>query len=175
MESFWLSFHLDPRAPENAAMRASDADREIVRTLLGEAYADGRLSREEYDERLETLLSTRTLGQLTPIVADLVSPTHGGPPAPAMSAQVELRRRATAAYSRAVQEALSRFLVPSLVTFVIWFVAGRGFFWPAFVMLFTGINLVQTVLRREAIVDREVARLEKKEARNPPPPPEKET
>ena len=32
-------------------LRASDADREHVATLLSTAYAEGRLTREEHDER----------------------------------------------------------------------------------------------------------------------------
>ena len=35
METFWESFRLDPRQPGHASMRASDADREIVRVVLG--------------------------------------------------------------------------------------------------------------------------------------------
>ena len=45
MEAFWESFRLDPRQPGHASMRASDADREIVRAMLADAYADGRLTR----------------------------------------------------------------------------------------------------------------------------------
>jgi hypothetical protein len=173
VESFWESFRLDPRVSENSAMRASDADREIVRVLLGEAYADGRLSREEYDDRLTILLDSRTLGALLPIVSDLVSPAEGGPPARVSREHEELRKRAVSAYRRDVQDALSGFLAPTLVCVAIWLLAshGTGFFWPAFVMLFTGVNLVRTVARREAIIEREVNRLEKKEARRLPPPP----
>jgi hypothetical protein len=45
VEAFWESFRLDPRQPGHASMRASDADREIVRAMLADAYADGRLTR----------------------------------------------------------------------------------------------------------------------------------
>ena len=56
MEAFWESFRLDPRQPGHASLRASDADREIVRAVLADAYADGRLTREEYDEQAEHLV-----------------------------------------------------------------------------------------------------------------------
>ena len=62
METFWESFRLDPRQPKNAPMRASDADRDVVRAVLADSYSDGRLTREEYDERLGTLYGSRTLG-----------------------------------------------------------------------------------------------------------------
>ena len=45
MENFWESFRLDPRQAGNASMRASDADRELIRTVLADAYGDGRLTR----------------------------------------------------------------------------------------------------------------------------------
>ena len=44
MENFWESFRLDPRQAGNASMRASDADRELVRAVLVDAYGDGRLA-----------------------------------------------------------------------------------------------------------------------------------
>jgi hypothetical protein len=50
VEGFWTRFRLDPRQADNARMRASDADREVVRAVLTDAFADGRLTREEHDE-----------------------------------------------------------------------------------------------------------------------------
>src|SRR5262245_61263892 len=38
VENFWESFRLDPRQAGNASMRASDADRELVRAVLADAY-----------------------------------------------------------------------------------------------------------------------------------------
>jgi DUF1707 SHOCT-like domain len=59
-------------------LRASDADRELVATLLSTAYAEGRLTREEHDERLDQLMAAKTFDDLIPITRDLVvigSPT----------------------------------------------------------------------------------------------------
>jgi hypothetical protein len=53
-------------------VRASDADREQVATVLNTAYAEGRLSREEHDERLNQLLAAKTFDDLIPITHDLV-------------------------------------------------------------------------------------------------------
>jgi hypothetical protein len=53
-------------------LRASDADRDQVATVLSTAYAEGRLTREEHDERLERLLAARTFDDLIPITHDLV-------------------------------------------------------------------------------------------------------
>jgi hypothetical protein len=60
-------------------LRASDADRDQVATLLSTAYAEGRLSREEHDERIDQLMAAKTFDDLLPITQDLVIV---GPPAP---------------------------------------------------------------------------------------------
>src|SRR6187549_256616 len=65
-------------------LRASDADRDQVATLLSTAYAEGRLSREEHDERVDQLMTAKTFDDLLPITRDLVLV---GPPAPVTAAQ----------------------------------------------------------------------------------------
>jgi hypothetical protein len=71
-------------------MRASDSDRDRVAEVLREAAAEGRLSLDELDERLDVLYKTRTYAELEPITADL--PEAGTSPAPAPAA------RSSAAY-----------------------------------------------------------------------------
>ncbi len=56
-------------------LRASDADRDQVATVLSTAYAEGRLTRDEHDERLERLMAARTFDELVPITDDLVAPS----------------------------------------------------------------------------------------------------
>jgi hypothetical protein len=56
---------------ERGKMRAADADRDRVAGILGTAYSEGRLSRDEYDARLESALSARTYAGLDQVVADL--------------------------------------------------------------------------------------------------------
>ena len=80
----WASFQHDPRDPAVAPLRASDADRNVVHGVLTEAFADGRLDREEYDERTAATLQARTLGELPALVADLV------PDRPLLPARVPL-------------------------------------------------------------------------------------
>jgi Domain of unknown function (DUF1707) len=70
----------EPSGPGEAPeVRASDADRDRVVDVLRDAAADGRLTVDEFDERMEAALSARTLGQLAPLTADLAA----GPGAPA--------------------------------------------------------------------------------------------
>jgi Domain of unknown function (DUF1707) len=53
-------------------LRASDADREQVANLLSTAYAEGRLNREEHDERVDQLMRAKTFDDLVLITRDLV-------------------------------------------------------------------------------------------------------
>jgi hypothetical protein len=167
--AFWESFRLDPRQPEHASMRASDADREIVRAMLADAYADGRLTHEEYDDRLNTLYGSRTLGEVSSLVSDLV-PADDPATAPALLPHADLRTRGARKWRKEVEESLAAFLVPSIVCTVIWIaITGRGFFWPAFPMLFLGLNLIKTVVQRESVIEREVLRLEEQAAQDAAP------
>ena len=52
-------------------MRASDGDRDAAARLLQAAYAEGRVSWEEYDARLHRALSARTYADLDAVTADL--------------------------------------------------------------------------------------------------------
>jgi uncharacterized membrane protein len=52
-------------------MRAADVDRDRVAAVLNTAYVDGRLSKDEYDDRLESTMSARTYAELDQVVADL--------------------------------------------------------------------------------------------------------
>ena len=54
-------------------MRASDADRDRVIDVLRGAAADGRLTAEEFEERMTAALASRTHGELAVLTADLVA------------------------------------------------------------------------------------------------------
>ena len=56
---------------ERGKMRASDSDRDRVVELLNVAFSEGRLSKDEYDNRLESAFSARTYADLDQIVVDL--------------------------------------------------------------------------------------------------------
>jgi hypothetical protein len=87
-------------------LRASDADRDLVITLLSEAAADGRLSMPEHAERSERALAARTLGDLSKLTADLTLPS--GQPI-----QVYPRRSVGAAFARERRE--GRWVVPEVL------------------------------------------------------------
>lgn len=67
-------------------IRASDADREHVVELLGQALSDGRLDAEEHSERLDLVYKAKTMGELEPLTYDLATtydmPRPASSPAP---------------------------------------------------------------------------------------------
>jgi hypothetical protein len=66
----------EPSGPgASPGVRASDADRDRVVDVLCAAAGDGRLTADEFDERLEAASSSRTLDELAGLTADLT----GGP------------------------------------------------------------------------------------------------
>src|ERR1700761_2631226 len=52
-------------------LRASDIDRDVAADVLCAAVADGRLSLAELDQRLEDVLSARTLREIARVMSDL--------------------------------------------------------------------------------------------------------
>lgn len=59
--------------PGDPRLRASDADRDRVASLLREHHAVGRLTAEEFHERLDAAMAAKTLGDLDELMADLPS------------------------------------------------------------------------------------------------------
>jgi hypothetical protein len=52
-------------------IRASDADREAVVATLREAFTAGRLTRDEFDERMNAAYASKTWGALRELTVDL--------------------------------------------------------------------------------------------------------
>jgi hypothetical protein len=52
-------------------LRAADADRAAVATVLGQHMSAGRLTVDEYDERLARAYAAKTYGELDQLTADL--------------------------------------------------------------------------------------------------------
>jgi hypothetical protein len=161
----WDEFTLDPRRPDAAALRASDHDREVVHRVLADGYAEGRLTKEEYDERAGWASAVKTLGQLPPIIADLV-------PSVRRSAPADLHAQAVESWqSQRRQALLGLFLGPSLICWAIWvfMAAGDGngwdptFPWPIFISFFALARVAQLTANKHEVIAREQAKLEKRE------------
>ncbi len=156
----WGQFTADPRRPESAPLRASDRDRDVVLGVLGEAYADGRLTKEEYDERSDQAAGARTLGDLPALIRDLV------PDRPATSHALatpeQLDTQAVDRWRHQRREAVNGAIVVAVICWTIWALTGAGFPWPLFPTLFVAMRIPQVLTQRQEIVARERARLERK-------------
>lgn len=154
----WGQFEHDPRSPANGRIRASDRDRAVIETVLAEAFAEGRITRAEYDERTEATLASRTLGELVPLVEDL--PVAHSPRASSRSHQNQALRM----WESDRREALIGLIGLSALVWTIWALTTPGGFpWPLFPMGAALMNLVRVLANKRDIVDEHARRLEKKE------------
>jgi hypothetical protein len=71
-----------PAGPPVPHVKASDADREHVISVLREAFAEGRLTAEEHSARVGQAYSARTYAELAAVSADLPAGPPASPPAP---------------------------------------------------------------------------------------------
>ena len=112
--------------PSEPTLRASDAEREHHADLLREHAAQGRLTLDELDERLDRVYAARTVAELAPVVADLPRPEAPRPP----------RRR------RPLRPEVVAYLAVNLMLIVIWAATGAGYFWPIWPLLGWGVGLM---------------------------------
>jgi fatty acid desaturase len=107
---------------------ASDADRARVATQLREHYESGRLTLEEFQERLDETHRARTEAQLERVLRQLPSPKL-----PTVNPRDRRWR------SLALQYALV-----NVIAVLIWvFSGGNGDFWPKWVLVVTLIMFVR--------------------------------
>ena len=167
------SFTQDPRRPDAAGLRAGDRDRDVALGVLADGYAEGKLTKDEYDERATATSASKTLGELTPLIADLVPQTPTAAPGHALAHATPeaLHQRAVQRWEAQRRQAITGFLIPSLICWTIWLMTGfsgpvafhAAFPWPLFVMLGTGANLARVLLHRQDLVAEEQRRLEKRQ------------
>ena len=103
-------------------IRASDEDRGRIAAALGEHYAAGRLTLEEFQERLDKVYAATTLGELGRLMADLPGTDLGRLPERRAPGPVQV----PAGGSVLAWRAAWRFWVAvSVVAFVIWLLGGE--------------------------------------------------
>jgi hypothetical protein len=150
-------------------MRASDRDRAVVHDALAEAYAEGRIDRDELDERGGQVDAAKTYADLVPPLHDLTA--DAAVPAVSIAARPDLQRQAEGYYAEKRGEAIMGFLIPNLICWAIWFMTGHDYFaWPIFVLIPTAGNLVRVLASKQSIVDGRVEKLEKRQAKALEPP-----
>lgn len=91
-----------PEPTDPRHVRASDTDRYRVADLLRDAAAEGRLSMDELEERLDGVFAAKTYAELEPYTRDLPVGAGGPQPAPAPARHPEQRIGGTPAHSVSV-------------------------------------------------------------------------
>lgn len=162
--SVWLRFEHDPRDPAYSGLRASDRDRAVVHDVLASAYAEGRIDRDELDERTALVDTAKTYADLVPPLRDLTADAASAPGV-SLASRAALERQAQGYYREKLGEAFMGFLVPNLIVWTIWFFSGHGFPWPVFVLVATIGNLVRVAAQKTSIIEARVEKLERKQAR----------
>jgi hypothetical protein len=96
-------------------MRATDADRDKVHTVLQAAYADGRLTWDEFDSRSSTLMAAKTYDELSAITADLRRPAPYQPQYPQL---VGAPPRTNALAGVSLGFGIGQFMIPIFGAFI---------------------------------------------------------
>ena len=135
-------------------IRASDADRDRTAAALREHLAAGRLTTEEFDERLDKVYAAKTFGDLDDVMADLPrtdleqpadASLHGAgssPPVPGQRSGGPIEPSGSR-FSPAWRAAWGSWLGISLLFFVIWLVSGAsGGLWFLWVPALMGVGLL---------------------------------
>jgi hypothetical protein len=113
-------------------IRASDAERERVATLLRDHASEGRLDVDELDERLQQAYAARTRSDLELLTADLPP----APPARRAEPPAQVDR------SWGLRERVGAYVAVMVVLVVIWAATGADYFWPMWPALGWGIALI---------------------------------
>jgi Domain of unknown function (DUF1707) len=128
----------------NPSLRASDADRERVVEILRRHTAEGRITADEFEERMTAAYGARTLGALAELTTDLPVDL-----AEHAQRQQEIARKARPrkALSRKVREDVSGFASLGVVLTVIWVISGAGYFWPAWPLGIMGALMLTQLIQ----------------------------
>ncbi|MFI6918330.1 DUF1707 domain-containing protein [Nonomuraea spiralis] len=115
-------------------MRASDVDRDRVAAILREHTAQGRITMDEFNERLEELYKSKTYGDLAKLTADLPDVDLRNRPAKPETAPV-----ASGNLHPGMRAAWGAWAAASAVNWVIWLIVSVStgdmiYPWPLWVM-----------------------------------------
>jgi len=116
-------------------IRASDADRDRTASLLREHLAAGRLSPEEFTERLDRAFAAKTVGEIDGLLKDLPGIDLYRLPDAALTRhpRQESSPPPHGGHNRAWRAAWGAWFTVVLICFVVWGIAGRGYVWPLWV------------------------------------------
>jgi hypothetical protein len=117
-----------PARPADPRLRVGDAERGKVIDQLADHHAAGRLTLDEFEQRMSAAWTARTGGELEVLVRDL-------PALPRPASRVPGRPRLT------LDSPTRTYLAVIALLWVIWLVAGAGYPWPVWPMLGWGIGV----------------------------------
>ncbi len=120
-----------PLPDDRADLRLSDADRDKASEFLRQSFADGRLTLDEMEDRLEVVYAAKTGADLAGVFDDLPveRARASGPPV------------RSPAPRRGVSDQLRIYLLVNGLMVAIWLLSGAGYFWPIWVIVPWGFAL----------------------------------
>jgi hypothetical protein len=132
-------------------LRIGDADREAMAARLREHYAQGRLTLEEFNERIDAAFAATTQSQLSSLTRDLprLAAPSAPPPAVAAGAGRERARREHRSGSRGRRSMIPVIIAALTAWLLIADLQLRMFPWPGRLAIFVGIfAAVRWLMRR---------------------------
>jgi hypothetical protein len=124
---------------DSSQLRVADSDRELLAQELREHMLAGRLSAEEFEQRVDLAYKAITRAELDALRADL--------PMGIVTLEGELAKRKVKLRRRLIQEGAGGLGI-SAVCVLVWLVDGAGGgFWPAWVMLVTLLPVLRNAWR----------------------------
>jgi hypothetical protein len=116
-------------------IRVSDIDRDRAAALLREHHAAGRLTPEEFSERLDRAFAAKTVGEIDDLLKDLPGIDLYRLPDAALTRQPRQRQaRSSGRASGAWRAAWGVWLTVTAVCFVVWgLTSAPGYVWPLWV------------------------------------------
>ena len=130
---------------DESRLRAGDADRDATIAELREAFAEGRLTQVEFDERLDEAHAARTFAELERLTVDLPKASHAVAP---------LEQKA-AKSGRGLRSAWASWLGVGILVNIIWFATAINdgpapYYWPIWVIGPWGGGLLIATLTSKA-------------------------
>jgi Domain of unknown function (DUF1707) len=113
-------------------IRASDADRDRAASLLREHHAAGRLTPDEFSERLDAAFAAKTVGEIDGLLRDLPGIDLYRLPDAQLTRQA--RRSQPQRHRDAWRAAWGSWVSCVVIFFAIWALTGHGYLWPLWIV-----------------------------------------